>query len=165
MDSESISPVALPEGFNHELGVPSHVEEAGVFHATYMAARFAYKLAANGAPEDLVILERAIDTLTQRCQELNPDDPHYGNFRWELEDAVVEDLNAVHFAMVQLIPIGLRFHNRISAQSYNQITTATRLALAEIERIDVGLEYTNICLKDIINTILGGQLVDDANAI
>ena len=165
MDSDSNSPVVLPEGFNHELGIPSHVEEAGVYHATYMAARFAYKLAANGTPEDLVILERSIDTLTQRCQELNPEDPHYGNFRWELEDTVVEDLNAVHFAMIQLIPIGLRYKHLLSAKSYNQIIYATQLALAEIERIDVGLDYTNICLKDIINTTLGGQLIGDASAI
>lgn len=165
MRTKGNQPLELPEGFNHELGVPSHVEKAGVFHATYMAARFSYKLAASGTPDDLEILERAIDTLTQKCQELNPDDPHYGNFRWELEDPIVEDLNAVHFAMIQLIPIGLRFRNRLSGQCYMQIIESTRLALWEIERIDVGLEYTNICLKDIINSILGGQLLRDDHFI
>jgi len=165
MDTEIVSSVEIPEGFNRELGVPSRVEDTGVFHSTVMAARFAYDLAKNGAPEDLEILERAIDTLTQKCQELNPDDPHFGNFCWELEDAGVEDLNAVHFAMIQMIPIMLRFGDRLSETSREQILKSTRLALAEIEWIDVGLDYTNIVLKDIINTILGGEMLEDEHYV
>ena len=159
MDGIQKEPLELPEGFNHDLGVPSRVEDTGVFHTAYMAARFAYALAASGTPRDLEVLERTVDTLTQKFQELDPRNPHHGNFRWELEDAAVEDLNAVHFVMIQLIPMVLRFSERIPSGVREQILASVRLALAEIERIDVGLDYTNIVLKDIINTVLGGELL------
>ena len=41
--------------------------------------------------------------------------PHYGNFRWEFEDEAVEDLNAVQFVLVRLIPLLLNDSDRCRA--------------------------------------------------
>jgi len=43
------------------------------------------------------------------CQERHPDDPHYGNFMWMLEDSVVQDLSAVEFNLEHLIPKMIRY--------------------------------------------------------
>jgi hypothetical protein len=56
-----------------------------------------------------------------------------------------------------------RFGSRLSAGLRRRIREAVRLGLAEIERLGVHLSYTNICLLDILNTVLGAQLVGDAH--
>lgn len=55
----------------------------------------------------------------------------------------------------------LQYRDRLSDSGRDAVLKAIHLALIEIERMDVDLEYTNIVLKDITNTILGGELLCD----
>ena len=137
-------------------------EDTGVFHASRLGAAFAARLVAHGAPEDLRLAERVLAAV-RGCQEVRPGDPHLGNFRWEMEDEGVEDLNGVHFVLIELIPMMVRFEDRLSPACRASLRESIRIALEEIARLDVGLDYTNIVLKDIANTILGAEVLGRAD--
>ena len=65
-----------------------------IYHSTISTIQFALALVVNGTPQDLQCAEKVIDAVLE-CQERRDGDPHLGNFLWEREDEVVEDLNAV----------------------------------------------------------------------
>jgi|CXWL01.1.fsa_nt_gi hypothetical protein len=90
-------------------------------------------------------------------QERREHDAHCGNFRWMLEDESVNDLNGVEF-MLDGLNFLLREHAAgIPDDLATEIRDAIELGLAEIDRLDVHLSYTNIALSDICNSILGGE--------
>ena len=117
-------------------------------------------LVANGHPDDLALAEKVLDAVLA-CQELDDRDPHHGNFYWMREDTVVEDLNAVEFNLEALIPMILRHGERLSIAYKERVMQAIRLGLAEIARLDVLVAYTNITVLDILNSCLGGELLQD----
>lgn len=149
-----------PANFDTDVSMIGRQENTGRFHASRLSAEFAAQLVTNGTSEDLALAERVLAAVLA-CQERHPDDPHCGNFRWEREDEVIEDLNAVHFVLIHLCPMMLSYRDRISEATQTAVLEVIRLALTEIERIDVGLEYTNIALKDVTNTFLGAALLGD----
>lgn len=153
-------PLPLPENADPRAHLPAKVTENGVFHETRAAAALAYRLVANGAAEDLALAEQVLD-LVLGCQERRPDDPHCGNFTWMLEDDHIEDLNAVEFNLEHLIPLMLCYADRLAPALRDRVLDAIRLGLEEIRRLDVSIAYTNICLLDVLNTILGGELLGD----
>ena len=153
-------PLPLPENYNPQTHLLAKVTENGVFHETRAGAAFAHRLVANGAAEDLALAEQVLDVVLG-CQERRAGDPHFGNFTWMLEDDHVEDLNAVEFNLEHLIPMMLRHGERVSAAMQARVLDAIRLGLEEIRRLDVSVAYTNICLLDILNTSLGGELLGD----
>jgi hypothetical protein len=53
------------------------------------------------------------------------------------------------------------FADRFSTKTFDRMLVAVRNGLGAIERIDVHLLYTNIVLKDICISCLGGELVGD----
>jgi hypothetical protein len=161
---EAMKPLELPSNFNPGLSMISRREDTGTFHASRLSAEFAARLVANGTPQDLALAEKVLASV-RACQELNPEDPHRGNYRWEFEDATVEDLNAVHFVLIELVPMMIDHEERLSPACQDSVLDSIRFALQEIERIDVGLEYTNIVLKDITNTILGGELLQSEEIV
>ena len=69
-----------------------------------MSADYAVALVESGAPQEIERAQAVIDAVLD-CQDMDPRSPHYGNFRWEHEDLAVEDLNAVQFVLVRLIPL------------------------------------------------------------
>ncbi|MHC4500364.1 MAG: hypothetical protein ACYS21_14770 [Planctomycetota bacterium] len=75
------------------------------------------------------------------------------------EDEVVEDLNAVEFVLENLIPMMIRYESRLPDRTKQRVLHAIRLGLAEIERLNVLVAYTNITALDILNTCLGGELL------
>jgi len=154
-------PLPLPDTFNPETLMLAKVTENGVFHESRQGASFAARLVANGAPEDLDLAHKVLDVVL-RAQERHPDDPHYGNFMWMIEDTVVQDLNAVEFNLEHLIPMLLQHADRLSPAMQARVLDAIRLSLDEIRRLDVLPVYTNIALLDILNTCLGGELLGDA---
>ena len=85
--------------------------------------------------------------------------PHYGNFKWEHEDLAVEDLNAVQFVLVRMIPLLLSRSDRLSEELVERVRASIRVGLDEVRRIDVSPIYSNIVAQDIANSILGGQLL------
>jgi hypothetical protein len=159
-----MKPLELPANFSHSLSLISRQEDTGTFHASRLSAEFAARLVVNGTPQDLALAEKVLAAV-RACQELHPDDPHRGNYRWEFEDAVVEDLNAVHFVLIELVPMMIQYQGRLSPSCRDNVLDSIHIALEEIERIDVGLEYTNIVLKDITNTILGGELLQSEHFV
>ena len=130
------------------------------YHAPRLAAEFANALLDNGTREDIDLAEKVLDAVLA-CQETHEADPHLGNFLWEREDEAIEDLNAVQFCLFQLIPLMIAHRNALSADLQNRVLQSIRLGLEEIRRIDVHLRYTNIAVKDITNTCLGGELLGD----
>ncbi|MCC7208128.1 MAG: hypothetical protein IT323_12540 [Anaerolineae bacterium] len=154
-------PLPLPAGFNPDTNMIARVVDGRTYHSIIPAVRWAPALVENGTPEDLAQAERTIRALIA-CQETHPDDPHYGNFFWEREDEAVEDLNAVQFILFNFIPIMVQYQDRLSPSLQQDMLASIRLGLDEIRRLDVHPAYTNIVLKDISNSCLGGELLGDA---
>ena len=152
------TPLKMPPGFSPATDMIGREVEGNQFHAPIPALVFAYNLVENGAPQDLEQAEKTIRAVLA-CQETRKTDPHCGNFLWEREDSVVEDLNAVQFILFNLIPIAIQWSDRLSPDLIALINEAVRRGLEEIERIDVHPNYTNIVLKDITNSCLGGELL------
>jgi hypothetical protein len=152
--------LALPSDYNPDTYLIAKVTENGIFHESRQGARLAAELVANGAPEDLTLAESVLDVVLG-CQERHKGDPHYGNFKWMLEDDVVGDLNAVEFNLEHLIPMMLQHATRLSPPMRERVLEAIQLGLEEIRRLDVLVAYTNITLLDIVNTCLGGELLGD----
>jgi len=151
----------VPGNYDPDTHMLARTVDGRTYHAPIPAAVYAAELVANGTAEDL---QRAGDVLSAvlDCQECRADDPHVGNFLWEREDEVVEDLNAVQFVLFNLIPILISHADRLTPAVRNRALEAIRLGLWEIQRIDVHFAYTNIVLKDITNSCLGGELLGDA---
>lgn len=153
-------PLPLPENFSPETCLIAKKTENGVFHESRQGASFAARLVTNGTPQDLALAHKVLDVVL-RAQERHPDDPHYGNFMWMIEDTVVQDLNAVEFNLEHLIPMMLQHAERLSPEMQASVLDAIRLGLDEIRRLDVLVVYTNITLLDVLNTCLGGELLGD----
>tara|TARA_B100000029_G_scaffold516772_1_gene633984 strand:- start:38257 stop:40326 length:2070 start_codon:yes stop_codon:yes gene_type:complete len=128
------------------------------YHRVYLSAQYAVDLIAMGTPDALIRGEKVLEALLC-CQELDKNNKHYGNFFWEKEEGIVEDLNAVEFVLIRLIPMILEYGDRLSLGTKQKLITSVELALYEIEKINVSLVYTNIVAQDIVNSILGGQLI------
>lgn len=158
MTFETTNP--LPPDFNPETFLRVQEVESGRYHESRKGARLAADLIAAGAPGDLALAEKVLDA-TLACQEINPADPHVGNFYWMAEDAHVEDLNAVEFVLESLIPMMLSYSDRLSPDMTARVKRAIRLGLDEIRRLDVLVAYTNITALDVLNTVLGGELLGD----
>jgi hypothetical protein len=155
-----MQPLTLPDNFNPDTCLLAKTTENGVFHESRAGARLAEQLVANGTPDDLALAEKVLDA-TLNCQERHPDDPHYGNFFWMAEDDVVGDLNAVEFNLEHLIPMMIRYGERLSPAMQTRALDAIRLGLDEIRRLDVHVGYSNIAVLDILNSCLGGELLGD----
>lgn len=130
----------------------------GVFHSAHMSAEYAVALVEQGSAAELERAEAVIDAVLD-CQDTDAQSPHRGNFRWEHEDAAVEDLNAVQFVLVRLIPMLLNRRARLSDELVDRLRERIQLGLDAIRRIDVSPIYSNIVAQDISNSILGGQLL------
>ncbi|MDA0710402.1 MAG: hypothetical protein O3B73_09385, partial [bacterium] len=154
------TPYKLPDAFNPETHMIARPEGDRVFHAPRAAFELAYALLENGHPDSVRQAEKTL-LAALAGQETRNGDPHLGNFLWEAEDEAVEDLNAVQFCLFQLVPTMIRFGGMLSAELQGKCETAIRLGLEEIARIDVHPRYTNIVIKDITNTALGGQFLRD----
>ena len=156
------SPPALPENYDAQAHMITHQVRGCIFHSTVPSAQLASELMASGAPADIAEAS-AIFRAVIACQEVRDTQPHRGNFRWELEDEVVEDLNAVQFVLFYCIPVLCKASDALPPDLVAAMRRAVALGLEEIARIDVALAYTNIVLKDITNSCLGGQLLGDNN--
>ncbi len=156
------SPPALPKDYDARAHMITHQVRGRIFHSTIPSAQLASELIASGAPADIAEAT-AIFRAVLACQEVRDTDPHRGNFRWELEDEVVEDLNAVQFVLFYCIPVLCKASHALPPDLVAAMRRAVALGLEEIARIDVALAYTNIVLKDITNSCLGGQLLGDDN--
>lgn len=98
-------------------------------------------------------------------QERRPGHAHYGNSHWAPEFETVTDLNAIEFMLDGLTAILLEPDVALPADLREEVAETIALGLQEVARLDVHLHYTNIALSDVANSVLGGQLVGDAEAV
>ena len=153
-------PLQLPESWDPEAKLCANYTEYGTFHESRQGASLAEALVANGTAQDIALAHEVLEA-TLICQEMDPRDPHYGNFYWMAEDTVVFDLNAVEFCLEHLIPMMIEHRARLQPSMQARVLEAIRLGLDEIRRLDVLVAYTNITALDILNTCLGGELLGD----
>lgn len=153
-------PLPLPDTYDKQAHMLAHTVGESVFHATIQSTMLAAQLMQNGTAQDLKEAA-AIFRAVLAAQETRAGDPHHGNFRWELEDEVVEDLNAVQFVLFYFIPALIENSAHLPADLVRDMRRAIELGLGEIAHIDVGVAYTNIAIKDIANSCLGGELLGD----
>ncbi|MDP6667867.1 MAG: hypothetical protein QF357_10795 [Dehalococcoidia bacterium] len=156
----SRKPLELPPNFDPEVNMLSREQDGRLFHPSPYSAAFAAELMANGTADDFAVAGRMIESILD-CQELDTRDPHYGGFKFQLEEPVVEDINIVQFVLTALIPALVRYQGGLSEATRERAHRAIELGLQEIERIDVGVTYSNVTSEDIVNRCLGGQLLDD----
>jgi len=151
----------LEAGFDAERDMAVLRTGMGDYHDPRGSLAYAVCFLRDGGQQEAALAERIIGAVLS-MQERRRDNAHFGNLRWFWEDEGVTDLNAVEFMLEALIDVMHRFGSRLTAGLRRRIRDAVRLGLAEIERLDVHLSYTNICLLDVLNTVLGAQLVGDA---
>jgi hypothetical protein len=149
---------AVPLYYDPAVHLVANSIDNGVFHSAWMSADYAVALVENGSPREIERAEAVIGAVLD-CQDIDPRSPHCGNFRWEHEDLAVEDLNAVQFVLLRLIPLLLNRADRLSETLAIRVRERIRLGLDAIRRIDVSPVYSNIVAQDIANAILGGQLL------
>lgn len=159
MDSEK-QPLALPDDFDPEVNLPVREVNGKTFHATIPGMNLATQLIENGTPADMETAEKVMDAVFE-SQERRPGAPHYGNFTWEREDEMVEDMNAVHFTVMPLIKTMLACGDSVPASLRDKALAGIRLGLEAIARIDVHLRYTTIAAADVFDTCIGGELLGD----
>lgn len=158
-DDGDKKPLELPDDFDYDLFMPSHMAMGKKFHSARRSAELISRLLENGTEEDVRNAEKIIPGLNN-CQDLDPSSPYYGAFRWELETPV-EDLNAVEFVLFALIPAMIQYGDLLSPGAADTLRESIRLGLLNVRNIDVHHKYTNIVIKDITNTCLGGELLGD----
>ena len=149
---------ATPLYYDPDVYLVANSIDNGIFHSAWMSADYAVALVESGSRAEIERAEAVIDAVLN-CQDMEPRSPHYGNFKWEHEDSAVEDLNAVQFVLIRLIPLLLNHSDRLSEALVSRVKEGIRLGLDEIRRIDVSPVYSNIVAQDIANSILGGQLL------
>ncbi len=147
-----------PIFFDPSVQMIANTIDNGVFHSTHMSAGYAVALVEQGSAAALERAEAIISAVLE-CQDTDARSPHRGNFRWEHEDEAVEDLNAVQFVLVRLIPMLLNHRERLSDALVARLRERIQLGLEAIRSIDVSPIYSNIVAQDISNSIVGGQLL------
>lgn len=152
------SPMAAPHYYDPDARLVANAIDNGVFHTAWMSAEYAVALVERGTAAEVERAEALIAAVLD-CQDTDARSPHRGNFRWEREDEAVEDLNAVQFVLIRLIPLLLARADRLPSRLVQRTKARIRLGLDEIRRIDVSPVYSNIVAQDIANSILGGQLL------
>lgn len=109
-------------------------------------------------------VSRAAEIITSilDLQETHPRHPHRGNWPRFVGEEDVTDLNSAPFILRWFIPLLRDHQHQLPSDLRARCLEALRLALEEIERIDVGIIYTNIRIKADFALIVGGQLLEDA---
>ena len=147
-------PLNLPKDFDSKVNLPVRNVNGKVFHATIPGMNLVAELIENGTELDIERAERVMDAVFE-SQERRIGAPHYGNFTWEREDQIVEDLNAVHFTIMPLIRVLLDRSEFLPVSVKDKAFEGIRLGLEAIARIDVHVRYTTIVAADVFDSCLG----------
>lgn len=109
--------------------------------------------------------QRALSALRslRQAQDLNPQSPTFGNFPWYLSQTQPDDLNAAEFIQYKLIKLSLSKTNKLQKDGRELLRQLIIDTNSGIERHDVKVSYTNICLAKIFNLILAGEILERAD--
>ena len=152
---------ALPPNFDPQAYYLPSTTDAGSLDSPRGAAALAEGLLAHGAPESIQLAEEIVAAVLA-AQETRPGAAHRGNFLWLFDEQAISDLNSVEFTLRSLIPMMISHGDRLPAAMQDRVREAIRLGLEEIARMNVAITYTNVATMDCMNTILGGELLNDA---
>lgn len=155
------APFALPPDFNPRAYYLPATTDTGSLDSPRGAAALAEGLLAQGSPESIRIAEEILAAILE-AQEIRSGAAHRGNFLWMFDGEAVSDLNSVEFTLRSLIPMMIAHGDRLSAATQERVLEAIRLGLEEIASMNVAITYTNVATMDCMNTILGGELLNDA---
>lgn len=98
--------------------------------------------------------------LIRQMQDLSPDSPFRGNFRWYWFQKTVEDRNAVEFVVKRLLFCW--FHRMTLPQDcHESMIEILRDAAPECRRRMVKPDYSNIAVLNFSNLILLGEALDE----
>jgi hypothetical protein len=97
------------------------------------------------------------------AQERHPRHPHRGNWPRFVGDEEITDLNSAPFILRWLLPLLMEHGAQLPPELIAQCRESVRLALAEVERLNVAPIYTNIHLMGLFALLAGGQWLDDAH--
>ncbi len=154
----------MRERFDERAGLIEQRTDTGVYHPIRESLAFAYALVQAGSTAALPQAERIMRRALQ-AQERSPGHIHHGGFKWMDEDQGVTDLNAVQFALEQIVPFLLDYGDQITPALRAELLDAVRIGAAEIARLHVAIWYTNIALLDILNTVLAGRVLEDTRLL
>lgn len=115
----------LPSEFDPYVNLIARQENNGIFHSVVESAALAESLMRDNSEDHAVIVEKIVAAVLD-CQITDEDDPHFGNFLWEMESEVVEDLNAIEFMMFRLVPLQAEFSDRLTPATKDRLQVAIR---------------------------------------
>ncbi|MFB0523584.1 MAG: hypothetical protein ACETV1_07500 [Candidatus Bathyarchaeia archaeon] len=162
---EVIDPLTLAfeKNFDSEVNlVRTHAEHiyardrTNVHDAAQASLYYAICLLESGEVEKAERIIRKVLT----AQEVHEGNIHFGNFKWIYEDDMVTDLNAVQFVLQSLLTIYKLYLDKLSEEIKGEMRRSIGFGLRELENLDVDLSYTNITLLEIMNLIVGGELLN-----
>lgn len=151
----------LPPGFDPEAYYLPATTNMGSPDSPRGAAALAEGLVAHGTVESLALAEEILAAVLH-AQETREGAAHRGNFLWTFRAEAIGDLNSVEFTLRHLIPLVIAHGDRLSTPTREHTLAAIRLGLEEIARMNVAITYTNVATMDCMNSILGGELLEDA---
>lgn len=129
-------------------------------YATRDLAQFALRNASTHPQRALIALRRL-----RQAQDLNPKSPTFGNFPWYVGQSQPDDLNAAEFIQYKLIKLSLSKTNKLQKDGKELLRQLIIDTNSGIERHDVKVSYTNICLAKIFNLILAGEILGRADIV
>ena len=97
-------------------------------------------------------------------QDLDLASPGYGTVPWQQGHPEIKDPNAIEFTMLPVGEILLRHGDKLSPEFRRAALPHVRAALVAIKRHRVPVGYSNIYLMKLVNQLLLGQAIDDAEA-
>ena len=146
--------------FDPAAGLPCIKIQGRDWHTMWIAAQHLRDLLADGRPAAIDRAERIAAALPA-FQDDHPASATFGNLRWELEDAAVEDLNAAVFFAVRAAPALLEHGGSLCWNTQQQLQAMLARSLTAIERLDVGWDYTNIVGQSVAALIVGARVLND----
>lgn len=134
------------------------VRNASPDYSTRDLAQFALQNASTHPQRALLALRRL-----RQAQDLNPQSPTFGNFPWYVGQSQPDDLNAGEFIQYKLIKLSLSKTSKLQKDGRDLLRQLIIDTNSGIERHDVKVSYTNICLAKIFNLIVGGETLGRAD--
>jgi hypothetical protein len=98
--------------------------------------------------------------LGRSMQDLDPNSPTYGNFRWRLDQSKVEDPNGVEFCTAIAALLRLKYSDGLDDTGKALLDQILTTALEGVHRHVVKVEYTNIWVLKTWNLIALGAVLN-----
>jgi hypothetical protein len=130
-----------------------------------VSEEYAYYLLEAGEPEDVTRANRILKAVLP-LQDRNPESDTYGIWPYFYEEPLAEmdrpDWNMADFHGKRLIVTLVRHEEKLSPELATSVREAIGHACRAIIRRNVGPHYTNIAIMGAFVTLVGGELLENA---